>query len=850
MAPLSSPLQFPFRGPLTAQPGIASAPLPSRSGILHGGVGRPTATVSNSFGIVAGASAHAAIGERAVDLSTYLEATASGQFARFDLSDLIDRIPELARVLFVRVRLWARSVGAGAATLRVAPLTALSSNTVVTRDLSIATGAPAEYELLFHAQEALSGEYAPWDGEALDDIVLRLESVHASNHVRVFHVEVLAFHLPVATVADFFDDPLADLGWLSEGNLGAGTAKGVARLLDTSNSFHRYSKPFPAVMAGLGDAVAQFEVPAAWTAFDGVYAFNCLTVERVDRHFAVNALFHGGSRKLGLLLGRPSLNDPTAIGSYAATVVFDWQDVVTLLLAWDGDQVRVFVNDDPEPVIEVAETAIGAGSSSNPWSGPYVSFATGWQPDGTPSPSKGEVLFLSCLFRGRQEPAADGVTLDYQQRREMSTADGFEATRLLWHAGVAFDRHKIRFGGGAHDDGFFISSANGSTNTEGTASVDAHEVVESLVAIRDLLPNDSAPDGDRVLRIYVRNAATQQWTPLLDGALEVPIKVFRRPPQVSAADFIAGSAAISLSADREFRVEPEDEAVPAGSEQAADLTFGEGEGLAVSAEPPFEPHQDSFPGRPTTIPLAPPSEVPLETEGTARLKFWVYDAYGLAELQLINLAILETTPFEGECDAGLRRAFPPITLEKGDQLEPWLRIWDRIACRWQHIAESMRDLIDPRTAPSHALPYKFQEAGLTYPNVPGYPQAALVRLLLRAREINGRRYSVPGLVFYLTTLIPGVVDVEVEGFRGGLFMFCDAPDLGLPTAAMISSAGSTTDTCTYLAGPLQEQTIFVTITGSVSPPLQEFLRATIRDELLMADDPVAPREIELVFVEP
>jgi hypothetical protein len=441
-----------------------------------------------------------------------------------------------------------------------------------------------------------------------------------------------------------------------------------------------------------------------------------------------------------------------------------------------------------------------------------------------------------------------GPVLDYQERVDLAMTPDHDSTRLLWHhPSSAFDAYKVRFGGGAHDDGFYIAGTNGSTGTEATGvAVAANEIVETIVALRDLLPNDAAEDGARTLRIYVRDAVTMEWTSFAES-LAVPVNIWRGPPVVTADDFSEGvSTEVVLRADREFRVIPEVAAVPAGANHALDMTYEGASALLASADPVFEPHQDGFPGIPTA--LAFPPEIDLNQGGSASVKCLVIDAFGHIDLRLIELAIRDRSPFEDSRDfARVRFAIPPKLREKDPLLEPVFRPWDAVLYQLRKIAASVRDLIDAEKAPVEALRWMFQEVGLIYPDIPGYPEAALRRLLLNANEIHSRRYSVDGLKFYLELLIPGA-SVEIGGINRGVYIFLSTPGLGYPSLDDLLSAGTDNDTCPYLIGPNVDPQITITVTGNVSDELQEFVRSTIHREVLMADDPAAPAEIDVVFI--
>lgn len=225
--------------------------------------------------------------------------------------------------------------------------------------------------------------------------------------------------------------------------------------------------------------------------------------------------------------------------------------------------------------------------------------------------------------------------------------------------------------------------------------------------------------------------------------------------------------------------------------------------LLETDRPVYEAHQDGLPVVPTEVLLDPDVEAPLASSGIATLMFVVLDAYNQQELRVLSLNVRTGTPFEEvRGDAGYRFAVPAVTRGKDPILaDQYLPVWDAVLYQWQRITSDMRLLLDPQLAPLDALKLMFQEMGLLYPSVPGYPEAALRRLLDNADAIHRSRYSLAGLRFYLGLLIPNA-SVDIAGFPRGFFFFLNAPDLGFPTLAMIQTAQTDVDVCVYLFGPV------------------------------------------------
>lgn len=449
------------------------------------------------------------------------------------------------------------------------------------------------------------------------------------------------------------------------------------------------------------------------------------------------------------------------------------------------------------------------------------------------------------------------VVLDYKTREELvvsGTLAVYSETALYWHhPTINFTAFKIRFGGVSSDDGFFIPTSGGSFNTEDLdVNILPNEIVKSVIHINDLLINDLDDDGPRTLRIYVKDTVTGEFQSLAEGGLEVPIVVYRLPPKLSAKDFILDvDSQINLFADREFTVTPVEEPLPGGKTEAALLAVNPEE-LITTEEPVYDSHIDGFLEDPTSTLYDFGPSIQFTEPITGTITALVEDAWGQEEIQVLNFSVTVENPFEDiRCDAGVRYSIPPTTRTKDAMLvDQYLPPWDALACQFWSIADSVQTLLDIETAPLVVLQYMFQEMGLTYPgDIPGYPEASLRRLLLNADQVHSTRFSAAGLRFYLGLLIPNVV-VEFSGLASGTFIFLGSSTLGFPTVAEINTSGSQSDSNRYLFGDLSLGVFTITITGDVSDEMQEFVLATIRQEIPYADDPTDPLEIQIDFVVP
>ena len=453
----------------------------------------------------------------------------------------------------------------------------------------------------------------------------------------------------------------------------------------------------------------------------------------------------------------------------------------------------------------------------------------------------------------------DMIVLDFQSRIELATLPPFNVLTLRWHHDTrALNAYKVRVGGGSHSTGQYIPNVHGSKNTESLGVLlHAGSVVETQILIDDLILNDDEEDGLRTLYIYGRDAATSEWIELGGGAASLSIYLWRRPPEIEVSDLVLHESEIAssliLSANREFKVARQDGAIPSrGWSQAVEIEFP---GLGVlghflSTDSVFPPHVDGAGLVATQIIFANDDVGSLNVlsdreEGVVRCL--VEDAFGQKELRVLPFELKVASAFSQELDNRYRDAVPPGVKDQDPVLMgKYLPVWDALAGQFDGIVDGMADLIDPETAPVEALPWLFKEAGLLFPNVPGYPEANLRRLLSKANEIHSSRFTENGLKFYLGLLIPNA-SVTLSGLRRGSFVFANSSVLGLPTAAMIDSAGSVNDQNNYLFGPVVDQAITITIQGVVSDEMKEFINATIRRELLYADDAENPKPVNVVF---
>jgi len=828
---------------------------PPGAGVVKSKTGLPDSEISNTFGIIFGAStALEALGGKKVVDNTFIESTASGQIAELQMKKQEFGIFETARILALRIKVRAISTGVADSTLRVELIVnGVENVTAARKDITIATTGIVEYTALFPGKEVIIGELQEIKIADLDDVVVKLTAQDGTNPVRVAKLEIETIFLPDATERNFFDDTPTNKGWTDSSDLSLTFTNDIITLDDTSATlFFQFTKSITP-LTEFGAAATVFNTVGIWTTNVGVYSYTALSIDIGTEHFQVN-LLEDGVEKIGLLKGQPSSFDPTLIGSYEDSAAFDWDDseIHLVWIEWDETNVRVFTEQDLfNPILQATRASIGTGTGS-----PAVEFATA--ADVATKGSIGEIVVFSFDYRGIPAVGAppNKLILDFKSREELAligSSSSFKETILLWHhETVNFDQFKVRFEGVSHDSGFFIPTSGGSDNTE-ELSVDIQpgEIVRTVVNIEDLVINDFQPDGARTLRIYVRDKVTGLYNTLLTGALEIPIRIYRVPPIVRAVEFsLNEDTKISLTADREFSVRPEIEAIPPGSTQAANIETNP-IGLIETDDPIIVDHIDGMPEDPTTIEFNQDPLITLEL-GDAKIKYIAKDVWGEEDLQLSTLIISTPNPFSDiRCDAGIRFSLPPTMRAKDPTLQDkYLPPWDAIACQFWDIAERMQTLTNAQTAPLNSLQFMFQEIGLVFPgDVAGYPEASLRRLLDNADSIHRSRFTLDGLSFYLGLLIPNVL-VSISGFEEGLFIFLNSSVFGLPTVALINTSQSANDINNYLFGSIASSTITITITGVVSTEMQEFVRSTIRQEIPYADDPINPLDVQVVFVTP
>lgn len=906
----------------------------------------PTSTVSNSWGTVTGATAaHLAVADIRPDGTKYIQATATGQACILGVTGALESIPDSAAIIGVKVTIIGRSVSAGDAVVRVQPLTpnATVTNTLVKSDLIFHPTAEQVQTVFFSAQEAAAGEYSRWTKGALSSTVsnlrLRLINNDATNNAKITSARVDVYWTEAVSSDNFFSTGPESLGWSSTGVLNTiSPSRGVSQITDASatNGYQYYRTA--SLLTEYGVLGAWFESPAVWpTPATGTagFCFNALTANAgtSGKFFQVNLLRQSGTDYVGILKGPPASNNPTVDSNYLTKVAFPWGSYVGpfgIWLYWDSANVYVYAGDNYDTaLITVARSSLSAGIGG----GSFLQFGT--QVDSVGGSSQGSIRLLRFIHRGFNIQADSKVVLDWQTRKDLAGASGFQTSTIIWHhSGITFDAYKVRYGGSSNGTGFYIPAVDGASNTEGTAvSIGPNQTVLTVISHGALKINDVEDEGARFLQFYVRDSVTKVWSVYQVDALQVDINFFRDVPVVAAKDFLVGTdTKVSVSASREFYVLPAASALPGGKTQAADVEFRTtagstatlvtspdagtvdvtglqgitadcvgraftmsgaasavnnvrslvtlfisstsvrianasavapdanngslhweiGRGILTSTVAVPEAHQDGLPGIATEQKLDLDAGVALDRDGLATLSVLVVDAFGQQSIQLISVSVRRDTPFEStRGDAGYRFAMPPEVRDRDRELsEKYLPVWDAVAFQGDKIFNSMKDLLSPQTAPLNSLQLMFQEMGLIYPSVPGYPEAALRRLLDNADAIHRSRFTLLGLRFYLSLLIPNA-QVEITGFPRGFFIFLSSLDATWPTLDMIITAGTADDVCTYLFNVADFFTpLTITVTG-VSPiptEIQEFVRATIRREIPMSDDPDNPRPITIVFL--
>lgn len=218
----------------------------------------------------------------------------------------------------------------------------------------------------------------------------------------------------------------------------------------------------------------------------------------------------------------------------------------------------------------------------------------------------------------------------------------------------------------------------------------------------------------------------------------------------------------------------------------------------------------------------------------------------------------DSSEFEAEWSFSVRQdlycenrfAIPAKMREKDPTTVKWLKIWDGV-CRFvkdRTIAKiNQRQLFDIDQMGEDEMREAFQSVGLIFPDFPEIDTERKRRILKHADDIHASRYSKSGLEYYISLLVDATV--EITGFYAGFIILFNTSAFNFPNAYMMSTSQQEEDICTYLVGA-RDITITITITGVVPEAVKEFIRDTIPYEIPMADDPINPTPIDIIFVEP
>jgi len=824
----------------------------------------PATVPSNQWPTLVGDNEVSAVNPFVGDFAdSYLQSTATTQEVElgFSQTEVEESVPEGTILDTVLVTVRVEAVGAGSGSVRVEMLSEQTTNTLsfATRTIVEADGLQ-EFTFNFPFQELASGDFAHWTSEALAVATVKItDEGDPSTRLKLYSVQVHYEHALEQNVAldlDLSQDPAA-FGFTDEGGVAYAEVNGLHRINDTS-----------AVAGGLFRRLEEFDsthgidsvhgrINAAWSTLDGVFAANLLTINAGGKFIQVNLINSGGQDQIGLLAGDTDSFDPKLIGSYAATANYEWQTVGKLFsvrVVRDDTNISVFTDEDfvsGTPSIQVPIGSVGSGFPAN-----YVEYGT--EVTGTSVvASEGDISFGRLLSNFTQESGLDTTVVDHQGSSFVTRSTVKPNVALIWHSNVDFDQYRVRFGGTSHDTGFFISSINGSINTEGSGVVTAGTQVTTVLEAEDLFlirPDDR--EGSADIYIYVRDNASKQWI-LQSEAARVDVEYYKLVPEITAPEFIGDfSTTIRLSASRQFSVVDLNNLPVLPEQHTAVLTFNLDTGIARSVDvSPEENFVPAFDGT-FTLNFGLVNVVSLEGTGIAAVTFTITDQFGHTELVQVPMRVRPATAFEGSRgDSGFREALPYITKNRDPVLRnQFLPPFDFVLYQLREISKKLATLIDVNTAPSvpgepeDALQLMFEEMGLIYPAVPGYSEAALRRLLEKADEVHRSRFTLDGLEFYLGLLIPNAT-VTITGVApGGQFFFCNTTQFGFSDETLLDSIGTDQDINNYLIGPHNFSTITITITGTVSAEMQEFVETTIRREIPMADDPVNPREIVIIFV--
>lgn len=202
----------------------------------------------------------------------------------------------------------------------------------------------------------------------------------------------------------------------------------------------------------------------------------------------------------------------------------------------------------------------------------------------------------------------------------------------------------------------------------------------------------------------------------------------------------------------------------------------------------------------------------------------------------------------GPVYSNYRYALPVQTQSSDPITMQFLKVWDGIHAYVQQRTTGRvagGGLFDIDKIPHDALEMAFEDVGLVYPNFTEISDDKKRRLLKNADAVHSTRYTAMGLQFYISLLTDA--SVVVERLNRGFFLYWNSESFGFPTAAMMNTSGTNNDICTYFIGP-REQSILVTITGSLSDDMKDFLKQTISREIPMCDDPVNLTQVLVRFL--
>jgi len=372
--------------------------LPPGVGVVKSKTGLPDSEVTNTFGILSGASdAVEALGGRIVVDSTFVESTAFGQVVELKMKKQEFGIFTTARILTFRIRVRAISIGVVASKLRAEVIVNGISNEGAFVDLTIATGSFVDYTTLIPGKEVGSGVIQAIEVADLSNVAVRLTSQDGANPVRISKVEVEVLFLPEVTDKNFFNQSPISAGWTELGDIDPTFRGNILKLRDNSSTkFFQFSKLITP-LTEFGVAATIIDTTGVWVTNVGVYSYTALSVDIGTEYFQVN-LLEDAQEKIGLLKGQPSSFDPTLIGSYEDSADFDWDDsqIHLIWIEWDETTVKVFTELDIfNPILQAPRANIGVGTGS-----PAIEFGTAV--DIPTRSSRGEIVVFSFDHRGFQ----------------------------------------------------------------------------------------------------------------------------------------------------------------------------------------------------------------------------------------------------------------------------------------------------------------------------------------------------------------------------------------------------------------------------------------------------------------